>query len=154
MYKPKSIDVLFKEKVVIRANGCHEWTGKITHYGYGAFMRVRRWYLAHRVAWERANGEIPEGMLVCHVCDNRRCVNPDHLFIGSAKDNIQDAAAKGRLHHQVDVATSTKAKLSWDAVAAIKKDREDGMSGPLLAKKYGVGNSTIYAILNGKTWLS
>lgn len=72
------------------------WLGRSTGLGYGGFdidsMPVR----AHRVAWTSANGPIPEGMNVCHHCDNRKCCEPGHLFVGTQSDNIRDAVAKGR----------------------------------------------------------
>lgn len=79
-----------------RGEGCWEWTGGRNPSGYGRVQLGSNWYLAHRVAWVLANGSIPEGMFICHHCDNPPCVRPDHLFVGTAKDNSHDMAAKGR----------------------------------------------------------
>ncbi|UOF80798.1 endonuclease [Caudoviricetes sp.] len=99
----KPIDQRFWEKVDKSApNGCWEWRSAIRGNGYGAFFthlieEGRKCHGAHRFSWELANGPIPNGLWVLHKCDNRICVNPDHLFLGDRKDNMQDAAKKKRI---------------------------------------------------------
>ena len=80
--------------------GCHIWIGHINNGGYGAYNNNNRSIKAHRASYAIYNGEIPNGMHVCHRCDNPPCVNPVHLFLGSISDNMKDAVAKGR-HAQV-----------------------------------------------------
>lgn len=75
--------------------GCQNWTGALRD-GYGMVWYKGRLVSAHRLMWEFSNGEIPKGIQVLHKCDNRKCINPDHLFSGSQRDNIQDAISKGR----------------------------------------------------------
>lgn len=75
---------------------CWPWKLSCDRYGYGAIRHAGKQTGAHRVAWEMANGRAPGGMCVCHRCDNRRCCNPAHLWLGTHRDNMIDCAAKGR----------------------------------------------------------
>lgn len=82
----------------LKTNGsCMEWTGAKSLLGYGRIKVNGRLELPHRLMWELVNGAIPDGLCVLHKCDNPPCINPTHLFLGTKSDNMQDAAAKGRL---------------------------------------------------------
>ena len=89
----------FEKYAPSSGKGCWLWTGPLLNVGYGVLSDggKHRGILAHRMAWERANGPIPEGMDVCHICDTPSCVNPSHFFLGTQADNNRDAWRKGRM---------------------------------------------------------
>jgi len=86
----------FWAKVTMTENGCWTWNLSRDKDGYGFFWWKNKQLRAHKFSWTISNGEIPTGMMVCHKCDNPSCVRPDHLFLGTGKDNIQDCLRKGR----------------------------------------------------------
>lgn len=84
---------------VKKTDNCWFWTAGTFDDGYGKFKFEKKNRKAHRISWLLTNGDIPEGMLVCHHCDNPLCVKPSHLFLGTPKDNTQDMIKKGRQHN-------------------------------------------------------
>lgn len=144
---------------VRKTDGCWLWTSSTTPFGHGLFThRSQRpkTQRAHRVAWELTRGPIPAGILVCHHCDVPACVNPDHMFLGTMKDNAQDAARKGRLAQQKNkakyvAAARLRSKLTAEQVAAIRVELS-GRNGASVGRKYGVSKGVISAIRTGKTW--
>lgn len=125
-------------------NGCWEWTAHLDKAGYGRFNPNRSPVFAHRWSYQQWVGDLPADLAVCHRCDNPRCVNPDHLFLGSQADNMQDAFEKGRISGQ---------KLTPEIHAEIRA-RYSGRPGEqkVLAEEYGVTAWTISYILNGHRW--
>jgi DNA-binding XRE family transcriptional regulator len=122
-------------------SGCWNWTASKFGVGYGQFKLNGKMRLAHRVSWELHNGAIPDGMHVCHTCDNRACINPEHLFLGNNADNVADKVAKGR---------QVRHKLTESDVLAIRA--AEGVSQARLASKFGVARSLISNIRNRTIW--
>ena len=126
---------------------CWEWQATKERVGYGQIKSMGQMLMAHRVAFELTVGEIPDGMKVCHKCDNRGCVNPSHLFLGTQSDNMKDCAKKGRLNSQNG--NHPRAKLSPDQVLAIRRDKRVQRE---IAADYGVSISAIGLIIMGRNW--
>lgn len=139
-------------------SGCWEWTGSKRN-GYGRMIvgsrtdGTRKSVSAHRLSYELTYGEIPEGMEVCHRCDNRCCVNPDHLFLGTHQDNMDDREHKGR-NKPPKGENNGRAKLSEADVLAIKKKRKSGVPFYKIAEEYGVHKKTVMDAVSGKNWAS
>jgi hypothetical protein len=110
---------------------------------------------AHRLIWEIVNGPIPSGMVVCHKCDNPACVRPDHLFLGTQAENLDDMRFKGR-HYNPPVlrgAAGTNAKLSEDNVREIRRlAAETDLTQKAIGEKFGITQGTVWNIINRKTW--
>lgn len=135
------------------AGTCWIWQAGKYPFGYGQFWdtRIRKGNCAHRVAWELTQGSIPEQAHLCHKCDNPSCVNPEHLFPGTPKDNAQDRSAKGRNNIPCGQA-SRLAKLSEVQVQEIVLLIQQGISHTVIARQYGVSRQAITLIAKGKNW--
>lgn len=142
----ESFEAKFKKG---NSNECWNWGYSKTPYGYGGFTFKRKRYIASRISYETYVGEIPEGMHVCHKCDNPSCVNPNHLFIGTVQENMTDMVNKNRSakgsHH-------SQAKLNESSVKEIKKLLKQNVSHKELAEKFGVGVRAISKINLGQRW--
>lgn len=132
-------------------DGCWEWQGFINGHGYGQFtINGVGVFKAHRLAWEIVNGTIPPSMCVLHRCDNRRCCNPAHLFVGTQLDNVADMTTKAR---QAKGARNARAKLSDDEVQEIRENYAGGaVSQTELSRRFGVGQSHISEIISRRKW--
>lgn len=137
------------ESRIQKTDSCWLWTGRLTKQGYGQRKIGDKLMPAHRAAWLLLRGSIPDGMCVCHRCDVRNCVNPDHLFIGTNDDNMADMVAKRR---QPLGRRNAAAKLTEADVQAIRTARANGQSAMALAKAYGLYFSTVYKIVRRETW--
>lgn len=131
-----------------KSNGCWKWTA--SSYGpnrYGAFYDGKRQISAHRYSYQIHKGQIPKGMYVCHSCDNPLCVNPDHLFLGTPKDNMLDKEKKGRGNYPIG-GTHHLAKLSDKEVIKIRRLAKT-MTQKAIAAQYNVDPSHISRIVSG-----
>lgn len=151
--KKRPVEVRFWE-CVERTETCWLWRGTIDAKGYGTFFHTGKSHLAHRVAWELCRGEIPEGLLVCHNCpgpqgDQPLCVNPNHLFLGTYRDNTQDAIRKGTMSIGERNANS---RLTAQDVKDIRAAYATGQTAGRLAAIYHVHRHTIWMIVRGKSW--
>lgn len=130
--------------------GCWLWTRYRTPHGYGRVAYKSKAELAHRVSWFLANGPIPDGMGVLHSCDNPPCVNPAHLFLGTSLDNNADCRSKGRHAYGERNGVS---KLTRDDVIRIRAERANGRAQRDIAYSYGVSQSLVSMVTNGKLWV-
>ena len=169
----------FWGKVNQAEEGCWLWQGTLLKQGYGCFKIAGKMYKAHRVAYLYTEGAIPTGLILCHSCDNRRCVRPDHLFLGTCKDNMQDAVRKGRmatgdrsgarLHPERMVKgdahwchlnperqrgeNNHHAKLGREQVEEIRVHYATGAVNQfVLAAEYHVAQTTISAVVRKESW--
>jgi hypothetical protein len=131
--------------------GCWLWTGAKDPCGYGNLKRDGRYSKAHRVAYELANGPIPKGVRVLHRCDNPPCCNPDHLFLGSQRDNIVDRNTKGRGNYAVGTGHYLT-RLTEDDVREIRRLHAEGTKQSVLAARYNLGRTTLWLIVHRHTW--
>jgi len=132
-------------------NSCWLWKGARNKKGYGMFRLWPKMIRAHRVAYQLTHGEIQEGLLVCHTCDNPPCCNPSHLFLGTVQDNVNDKMKKGRINPCYGE-NNKNCKLSDMQVAEIRRRYSSGNENQTeLARAFGVSNAHISDIVGYKT---
>lgn len=145
--RPKITTQNIKDFVSVTESGCWEWQFCRTQAGYGMLRYGGRSVYSHRRAWELFKGKLPASTQVLHHCDNPPCCNPEHLFLGTQRDNMQDAKKKGR------TAYGFKAKLTWDQVRSIREHyKTEGTTCRTLAEKFGVSAQNISEIVRGILW--
>lgn len=137
------------ERAVFLENGCWIYGGSKTSDGYGVLGVGRgKQVRAHRASYETFIGSIPAGMLVCHKCDVPLCINPDHLFLGTPKDNTRDMVKKGRKHLTIGL-SHPNAKLSDTDVVSIRRLRSRGWKLADIAERFSVSFQYVSAISKG-----
>lgn len=148
---PLTIDFFFDCSIPEPNSGCWIWMKAFNPGGYGVIRDAKRTHPAHRRAYETAfNCSVLKGIDVCHRCDVRLCVNPDHLFLGTRTDNMLDAARKGRIKTpNLAGEDSPNSRLTKQEVLAIRLDRRPHRE---LARVYKVNRGTITCIRKRKTW--
>lgn len=151
--KRKTLKFL-SDRIYIDKNSCWNFTGPLDSVGYGqiASPKIRdlfKEWKVHRLSYKIFNGEIGN-KLVLHTCDNRKCFNPDHLFLGTQMDNMKDRMNKGR-YRSISGENNKFSKLTKDNVKQIRKLKGQ-KSIRALAKQFNVGKTTIEKVLNNTTW--
>lgn len=143
---------LFWQKVKVGTpDECWPYVGPTTKRGYCAFWFKPYRRLSHRVAWEITFGAIPGLLLVLHKCDNRRCCNPSHLFLGTDQTNADDKCSKGRQYRMVGEGHPGH-KLTQAQVVEIRNAYASGVSGNVLAQSYGLSEPYVFKVISGGTW--
>lgn len=146
VYKRKTSEELFWSKVEKNKNGCWLWQASLIGDGYGHFHVNRVGVLAHRYSYELFNGVIPDGYIIRHKCNIRRCVNPAHLIIGTQKDNVNDAVYQKRHCHGVTHGCSI---LSEKDVTRIRTSK---LTTREIAVQYNISYHTAWDIIKRRSW--
>lgn len=131
--------------------GCLEWTGYIGDNGYGqAYDPTRRRLIrTHRLSYHLNKGPIPNGLFVLHTCDNRCCINPEHLYLGGHIENTADKVSRNR-QARVLGTSNGKAKLTPEIVREIRAISD--MTHPQIARKFGIGTTLVYTVRTRRSW--
>jgi len=139
---------------------CWEWTGARASHGYGIFHLSPKmlggtssYTLAHRASWILKHGVIARGLFVLHKCDNRSCVNPEHLYLGTDADNSRDTRSRGRSKiGGITLPGDRGFKLTSEQVLKMHRRLVSGEKGAALAREFGLDPTTVSAIKLGKSW--
>lgn len=132
---------------------CWLWTAGMRVRNYGGFRIGRKWHLAHRIAWELTHGSIPEGLCVCHHCDNPTCCNPSHLFLGTIAENMKDRNTKGRCGASGPPGELNGcAKLTEQQVSEIRRLVAEGYTQRSVAHQFGISYAQVSRIHLNQRW--
>lgn len=136
---------------VLQTDTCWNWTGYRNSYGYGKFCLNKKIDFAHRVSFTLFKGEIPKGMCILHSCDNPRCVRPQHIRLGTHKENMEDKVAKNR-QHKPNGELNGRSKLKNHDVSELLVLHAFGFSGVELAKQFDISIAVVSTIINNRSW--
>lgn len=134
-------------------DSCWEWTGSLSAGGYSQLQIDGEKFYAHRISYRLFHGPIEPGRYVCHKCDNKKCINPMHLYAGLPEENTEDAMERGELKEYV-ADGNPAAKLTADEAKDAYERVQDGESQASVARDLGVTKSCIWTVVHGKTWAS
>jgi hypothetical protein len=141
-----------ERSIPVPENGCWLWLLALDRGGYGSTALRNSYHGAHKISYHAFHGPIPEGKFVCHKCDVRCCVNPDHLYAGDAYENMRDMSVRGRYAKAkpaIQGESHVQAKLTMRDVLAIRASNE---SQRTLSKRYGINQATVSRLRRGKYW--
>jgi len=141
-----TIDDFKKKLSPIKDNGCIEWIGTFWHTGYGRFNFKDKSWKAHRLSWIFSGRELADNECLLHICDNRKCVNPEHLFTGTRAENNKDKTKKNRQAKGESIGHN---KLTRDDVLEIRNSCEDSN---ILATKYNISSGHINKVRGERVW--
>jgi hypothetical protein len=154
----KTLQERLLQRILI-VGDCWMWTGRLSKKGYGSMRVSGRRTRVHRASYELYKGPVPDGLFICHQCDNPACVNPDHLFAGTNSDNLQDAANKGRLSYQRNTENFMRgtghkqSRLTEDHVRDMRSlYAEEGLSVNELGARFGISHVQAYRIVKRIHW--
>lgn len=153
--KTKTVLERFTQQYIPEPNsGCWLWQGAFSRMGYGAFSVDSVPKRANRVSYELFKGPIPPGLFVLHRCDTPACVNPDHLYAGTDKDNVRDMVARNRMNfsNQIRGERHHQSKLNAATVRMLRESNHYRHRARDLAKEYGVSKTAINRALKGLSW--
>ncbi len=148
--KTRPVEDRFWDKVQ-KTDNCWLWTGVPNKGGYGLIYVNGKIVFAHRYSYQLHFGSIPDGLDICHSCDVPNCVNPSHLFAGTAQDNMADKIKKDRCNY-VHGEKSKNSKLTQNQVEEIRQKYADGFTQKKLSVMYGISQVQISNIVNNKVW--
>ncbi len=158
---PERVIARFYERFTKSDDGCWTWNGTTKSIGYGYLHikenRVLKAFLAHRIAYILNYGDIPDGQWVCHTCDNPKCVNPEHLFLGTPYDNWKDAFDKGHLqatYKKLGDANRSTRRLTKSQLVEVLELLDKGVSQSEIARKFGyLSSGPIAMIARGENYI-
>jgi hypothetical protein len=150
--KSPEIRKKLKSKIEIDENGCWNFLGKLKKDGYGRMHYNGKYYPVHRLSYLIFVEYVEDSKLICHKCDNRKCLNPSHLYAGTHADNTRDMYERGRQNLKIGE-SHHNAKFKEHEILTFRRLHKNGVSISEISKKYSVPYKTIHKIISRKTWM-